>query len=68
MKRSEFIKSSVMLGLGLTAGQAVMLCGGTENAAKTALCFVQAWSYANNGGLGLTVGQAVSLCKSNSLQ
>ena len=55
-------------GLGLTAGQAVTLCGGTDNAAKTVLCFEQAWSHPDNGGLGLTAGQAVSLCKSNSLQ
>jgi hypothetical protein len=55
-------------GLGLTAGQAVTLCGGTTDAAKTILCFVQAWSHPNDGGLGLTAGQAVALCKSNSLQ
>ncbi len=55
-------------GIGLTAGQAVMLCGGTDDAAKTVLCFVQAWSHSDNGGLGLTAGQAITLCKSNSLQ
>jgi hypothetical protein len=55
-------------GLGLTAGQAVALCGGTDNAAKTATCFAQAWSHPDDGGLGLTAGQAVSLCKSNSSQ
>lgn len=55
-------------GLGLTAGQAVTLCGGTTDAAKTILCFAQAWSHPDNGGLGLTAGQAVALCKSNSLQ
>jgi hypothetical protein len=55
-------------GIGLTAGQAVTLCGGTDDAEKTILCFVQAWSHPNNGGLGITAGQAVALCKSNSLQ
>jgi hypothetical protein len=55
-------------GLGLTAGQAVTLCGGTVDAAKTILCFVQAWSHPDDGGLGLTAGQAVALCKSNSSQ
>ena len=55
-------------GLGLTAGQAVTLCGGTPDAAKTILCFVQAWSHPDDGGLGLTAGQAVALCKTNSLQ
>ncbi len=51
------------LGLGLTAGQAVTLCGVTTDAAKTTLCFVQAWSHPDDGGLGLTAGQAVALCK-----
>lgn len=55
-------------GLGLTAGQAVTLCGGTADAAKTVLCFMQAWAPTDSGGLGLTAGQAVALCKSNSLQ
>jgi len=61
-------KGKDMPGLGLTAGQAVTLCDGTADAAKTVLCFVQAWSHPDNGGLGLTAGQAVALCKSNSLQ
>lgn len=55
-------------GLDLTAGQAVTLCGGTTDAAKTVLCYVKAWTHRNDGGLGLTSGQAIALCKSNSLQ
>lgn len=55
-------------GLGLTSGQAVTLCSGTENAAKTATCFAQAWAHQDDGGLGLTAGLAVSLCKANSPQ
>lgn len=55
-------------GLGLTVGQAVALCSGTDNGIRTATCFAQAWSHLDDGGLGLTAGQAVSLCKSNSSQ
>ena len=55
-------------GLGLTAGQAITLCGGTTDAAKTLECFIKAWTHPGNGGLGLTAGQAVALCKTNSLQ
>jgi len=54
-------------GLGLTAGQAVTLCGGTKDAAKIIECFVRAWAHPGNGGLGLTAGQAIALCKTNSL-
>jgi hypothetical protein len=54
-------------GLGLTAGQAVTLCSGTTDAAKTIECFVRAWAHRDDGGLGLTAGQAITLCKSNSL-
>ena len=55
-------------GFGLTAGQAVRLCGGTTNAQKVLQCFSKAWAHPNNGGLGLPAGQAVDLCKTNSLQ
>lgn len=55
-------------GLGLTAGQAVTLCGGTIDAAKTIECYVRAWGHPGNGGLGLTAGQAIQLCKTNSLE
>ena len=55
-------------GMGLTAGQAVMLCSGTTDAAKTIVCFAKAWGHPSNGGLGLTAVQAITLCKSNSLQ
>lgn len=61
-------KSKDIPGMGLTAGQAVTLCSGTVDAARTILCFVQAWSHPDDGGLGLTAGQAVALCKSNSLR
>ncbi len=54
-------------GFGLSAGQAVKLCGGTTNAQKVLQCFAKAWSHPNNSGLGLTAGQAVDLCKTNSL-
>ncbi len=55
-------------GLGLTAGQAVDLCGGATDAKKVILCFVKAWANPADDGLGLTAGQAVRLCKTNSLQ
>ena len=55
-------------GLGLTAGQAVDLCGGATDANKVILCVVKAWSHPDNDGLGLNAGQAVRLCKTNSLQ
>ena len=55
-------------GLGLTAGQAVLLCSGTTDASKTIQCYAKAWGHPNNGGLGLTAGQAVALCKTNSSQ
>lgn len=55
-------------GLGLTAGQAVELCSGANDANKVIRCFVKAWAHPDDGGLGLTAGQAVRLCKTNSLQ
>ena len=55
-------------GFGLTAGQAVILCGGTNDANKVIQCFSKAWGHPLEGGLGLNAGQAVSLCKENSLQ
>lgn len=60
-------KEKKKAGLGLTAGQAVMLCSGTSNAAMVVGCFVEAWAHPKNGGLGLAAGQAVTLCKTNSL-
>lgn len=53
-------------GLGLTAGQAVELCGGATDADKVIRCFTKAWAHVDDGGLGLTAGQAVRLCKANS--
>lgn len=55
-------------GLGLTAGQAVTLCGSTKDSNKVLQCFSKAWAHPDDGGLGLNAGQAVSLCKENSLQ
>ena len=55
-------------GLGLTAGQAVTLCGGATDAKKVIQCYAKAWGHPDNGGLGLTAGQAVRLCKTNALQ
>jgi hypothetical protein len=54
-------------GFGLTAGQAVSLCGGATDASKVIQCFAEAWAPSSAGGLGLNAGQAVALCKSNSL-
>jgi hypothetical protein len=55
-------------GFGLTAGQAIRLCGGATDAQKILQCFAEAWTHPDNGGLGLTAGQAVDLCKTDSLQ
>lgn len=55
-------------GLGLTAGQAVMLCSGATSAATVVRCFLEAWGPPDSGGLGLTAGQAITLCKANSLE
>ena len=53
-------------GLGLTAGQAVELCGGATDADKVIRCFSKAWAHVDDGGLGLAAGQAIRLCKANS--
>ena len=53
-------------GLGLTTGQAIMLCSGTADAPKTITCFIKAYGTAEEDGLGLTKGFAVNLCKPNS--
>lgn len=54
-------------GLGLTKGQAIRLCGGTEKASQTIACYSIAWDLEEKGGLALTKGQAIKLCKNNSL-
>ena len=53
-------------GLGLTAGQAIELCGGATDADKVILCYAEAWGHPDEGGLGLTAGQAIALCKARS--
>lgn len=55
-------------GMGLTAGQAVTLCGGTTSAETVIRCFIEAWAPTKSGGLGLNAGQAIGLCKTNSVQ
>jgi len=53
-------------GLGLTAGQAIELCGGAIDAESVVRCFVVAWGPADAGGLGLNAGQAINLCKTSA--
>ena len=43
-------------GLGLTTGQAIKLCSGTTDTAKTITCFVKAYAADEDNGLGLTMG------------
>jgi hypothetical protein len=52
--------------LGLTAGNALKLCSGTTDTAKTIGCFIKAYQPKEDNGLGLTMGFAINLCKSNS--
>ena len=52
--------------MGLNKGQAVKLCSGTTDAAKTIACFLKAYANEEDKGLGLNMGLAVNLCKSNS--
>ena len=53
-------------GLGLYAGEAVQVCSGTTDAAKTVRCYAKAIGSEEDGGLGLRKGLAIKLCKSNS--
>tara|TARA_B110000027_G_scaffold112421_1_gene121030 strand:+ start:613 stop:924 length:312 start_codon:yes stop_codon:yes gene_type:complete len=53
-------------GLGLTTGQAVKLCSGTRDTARTIACFIKAYQSEEDKGLGLPMGFAVNLCKTNS--
>ena len=52
--------------LGLTTGQAIKLCSGTTDTAKTIKCFIKAYQSTEDDGLGLPMGFAINLCKSNS--
>ena len=52
--------------LGLTTGQAIKLCSGTTDVAKTVKCFIKAYQTTEDDGLGLPMGFAINLCKSNS--
>ena len=52
--------------LGLTTGQAIKLCSGTTDVAKTVKCFIKAYQTTEDDGLGLPKGFAINLCKNNS--
>ena len=56
----------VWTSLGLTSGQAIKLCSGTTDIAKTIGCFIKAYQPREENGLGLTMGFAINLCKTNS--
>ena len=56
----------VWTSLGLTSGQAIKLCSGTTDIAKTIGCFIKAYKPREENGLGLTMGFAINLCKNNS--
>ena len=43
-------------GLGLTTGQAIMLCSGTADAPRTIACFIKAYGTSEEGGVGLAEG------------
>ncbi len=47
-------------GLGLTTGQAIKLCSGTTDTAKTITCFVKAYAADEDNGLGLTMENLVA--------
>ena len=50
-------------GLGLTAGQAVMLCSGATDASKVIQCFVKAWAHPDDGGLGSLLAKPLLCAK-----
>ena len=52
--------------LGLNRGQAIKLCSGTTDLAKTIKCFLKAYKSEEEEGLGLPMGFAINLCKTNS--
>jgi hypothetical protein len=52
--------------LGLNTGQAIKLCSGTTDLAKTIKCFLKAYKSEEEEGLGLPMGFAINLCKSNA--
>lgn len=52
--------------LGLNRGQAIKLCSGTTDLAKTIKCFLKAYKSEEDDGLGLPMGFAINLCKNNS--
>ena len=52
--------------LGLNRGQAIKLCSGTTDLAKTIKCFIKAYQTTEDDGLGLPMGFAINLCKNNS--
>ena len=56
----------VWTSLGLTSGQAIKLCSGTTDVAKTVKCFIKAYQTTEDDGLGLPMGFAINLCKNNS--